>query len=163
MRTIAMLILAAAALLTGVQAWAQHSVSVQADGSVVISTEEERFVIPAPVAGEIELAVRELADDPETLRQAIRDIISRNAGDSGAAGLATAIAAFAVLQAGSDSSLIAAIGLGVTQGNSDVPGAAVIAAIPALRSAPSPEETEQRELDRAQATVENPAQVSPVQ
>lgn len=151
------------ALLTGVQAQTGYSVTEQADGSVAIVMEEQRFVISASVAQEVELAVNDHADDPEALRQAIGDIVGRNAADAGQADLATAIAALAVFYAGPDSSSVAAIGLGVTEGNPAVSGAAVIAAIPALRSEPSAAESEEQEMIRAQATVENPAQISPVQ
>ena len=151
------------ALLASAQAWAQQSITEQADGSVTISVEGEQFVIPAPIAEEVELAVRDNGDDPEAIRQAIRAIVSQNAGDSESTGLATAIASLAVYFADSNSSSIAAIGLGVTQGNPGVSGGVVIAAIPALRAQPGPEEIAEQELVRAQATVENPSQVSPVQ
>ena len=152
------------ALMAGTQAAAQDAVSVQADGSVAVSIEDERFVIPAPVAEAVELAVTENADDPEALRLAIQAIISQNAGAPEAAGLATAIAAFAVFHAGSNSPSIAAIALAATGGNSGVSGGSVIAAIPTLRAeSGSPEEAVEREIAQAQATVENPAQVSPVQ
>ena len=151
------------ALLAGVQAQTGYSVSEQADGSVAVVMEEERFVISAAVAQEVELAVNDYADDPEALRQAIGDIVGRNAADAGEADLATAIAALAVFYAGPNSSSVAAIGLGVTEGNPAVSGSAVIEAIPSLRSEPSAAETEEQEMAQAQATVENPAQVSPVQ
>lgn len=151
------------ALLANAQTWAQQSVTEQADGSVAISVEGERFVVPAPIAEEVELAVRGNEDDPEAIRQAIRAIISENAGNSESTGLATAIASLAVYYADTNSSSIAAVGLGVTQGNPGVSGGVVIAAIPALRAKPGPEEIAEQELVRAQATVENPSQVSPVQ
>ncbi len=151
------------ALLASAQAWAQQSITEQADGSVTISVEGEQFVIPAPIAEEVELAVRDNGDDPEAIRQAIRAIVSQNAGDSESTGLAAAIASLAVYFADTNSSSIAAIGLGVTQGNPGVSGGVVIAAIPALRAEPGPDEIVERELARAQATVENPSQVSPVQ
>ena len=150
-------------LLAGAQAAAQSAIDVQTDGSVAVGIEGERFVIPAPVAEAVERAVAEHADDPEALRLAIQAIVGQYAGASESAGLATAIAAFAVLHAGSNSPSIAAIALGATQGNSGVSGGSVIAAIPTLRAESSPEEAIERELVRAQATVENPAQVSPVQ
>ncbi len=155
------------ALLAGTHASAaaaQDAVNVQGDGSVVVSIEGDQFVIPAPVAEAIELAVAENADDPEALRLAIQAIISQNAGVPETAGLATAIAAFAVLNAGSNSPSIAAIALAATGGNSGVSGGSVIAAIPTLRAeSGSPGEALEREIVRAQATVENPSQVSPVQ
>lgn len=151
------------ALLAGVQAQGGYGVTEQADGSVAVVMEEERFVIPASVAQEVERAVGDHADDPEALRRSIGDIVARTAGDAGEAALATAIATLAVFYAGPDSSSVAAIGLGVTDGNSAVSGAAVIAAIPALRAGPSAAEAEEQQMIRAQATVENPAQISPVQ
>ncbi len=151
------------ALLAGAQAGAQQSMIEQADGSVTISMEGEQYVIPGPLAEEVELAVRDNGDDPEAIRQAIRAIVSQNAGDSESTGMAAAIASLAVYYADTNSSSIAAIGLGVTQGNPGVSGGVVIAAIPALRAQPGPEEIVERELARAQATVENPSQVSPVQ
>lgn len=143
-------------------AQAQQAVTVQADGSVAVALENERFVVLGSVAEAVEAAVRENADDPEALRLAIRAIVAEYAGEPGDAGLATALAALAVLHAGSNSSSIAAIALGATQGNSAVSGGSLIAVVPALREA-SPGESAERELARAQATVENPAQISPVQ
>ena len=151
------------ALLANAQTWAQQSVTEQADGSVTINMEGEQYVIPRSLAEEVELAVRDNGDDPEAIRQAIRAIVSQNAGDSESTSMAAAIASLAVHYADSNSSSIAAIGLGVTQGNPGVSGGVVIAAIPALRAQPGPEEIAEQELVRAQATVENPSQVSPVQ
>lgn len=160
-----MVAMAVFALSVGVQSQTQggYGVTEQADGSVAVVMEEERFVIPASVAQEVERAVGDHADDPEALRRAIGDIVGRTAGDAGEADLATAIAALAVFYAGPNSSSVAAIGLGVTEGNPAVSGAAVIEAIPALRSEPSAAEAEEQQVIRAQATVENPAQISPVQ
>lgn len=152
------------ALLASVQALAQNTVvSEQADGSVIVSMESGQLAISATVADAVELAVREHADDPEALRQAIRALIGQNAAGSGASDLATAIATLAVFHAGTDSASIAAIVHGASEGNSNVSGGAMLAAIPALSAGGNSLEADERELASAQATVENPSQVSPVQ
>ena len=142
---------------------AQETVTEQADGSVAVTIEGEQFLIPAPVAEAVERVVLEYADDPAGLRDAIGAIVSENAGNPAAAGLAAAIATLAVFHAGLDSPAIAAIALGASQGNRDVAGESLIAAIPGLRPERSPGEAEEEALVKAQATVENPSQVSPVQ
>lgn len=153
--------LAVFALWSAVQA--QDTVTEQADGSVAVTIEGEQFLISAPVAEAVERAVLEHADDPAGLRDAIGAIVSENAGNPAAASLAAAIATLAVFHAGSDSPAIAAIALGASQGNGAVAGESLIAAIPGLRPESSPGEAFEESLVQAQATVENPSQVSPVQ
>ena len=143
--------------------WAQDTVTVQADGSITVAVLGEQFLIPAPVAEAVESALEEHADDPASLTQAIRTIVSNNAGTPSSAGLATAIGTLAVFLAGSESPSIVAILLGATQGNNAVSGESLITAIPELRKPRSSGEAFEENLVRANATVENPFQVSPVQ
>lgn len=156
--------MAALLLLAGAQAQERSTTSAErANDGVVVRLGTERIVIPTPLAEAVERAVREYADHPGALEQAIHAIISRRAGGANSTSLAAAVATFAILRAESNSALIAAIMRGAAQGNPKLSIETIFAALPALQGERNPEQVGERELIQAQATVENPSQVSPVQ
>ena len=142
-------------------AGAQAGVEELDDGTVVVTTDAGEFVLPKLVAESVVEAVDEHGDDPEGLRSAIMELVAEHAGSDGQ--LATAIGVFAASRARSAPAIVDAILRGVSAGNATADVAVVLATLPELKARSGPPETAQAQLARLQATVENPAQVSPVE
>ncbi|MCY4150000.1 MAG: hypothetical protein OXF73_11775 [Gammaproteobacteria bacterium] len=159
------IVLTASLLILCTQAWAQNiSAETNNDNSpVVIETPIVVYGVAVPelIVKAIDDAIVQYSNDPEALQQAIREIIREHASDQASIDFATAITAIAASRVTGDSQLLTAIALGATQGNPGISSAAMIESIPELRSEPTPEERIEQNIALSQATVENPAQVSP--
>ncbi len=161
MKLVAMATLSIASIYT----WAQPVWTETDNGDIHVIIEQAQApqIISAAVAATINDAVIQYSDDPEALRQAIRAITAEQATGQTSINLATAIAIFAASKVKSDARLLTAVALGASTGNPGISGGSLIASIPALSAEPGPEQVAVQEIVRAQATVENPAQVvSPV-
>lgn len=159
----AMVAMALALSAATLHAQEQSTVIEQPDGTVAVTVEERRIVVPAPVAEDVVVAVGEHSEDPQVLEEAIGAIVAEHAGSADDADLAAAIAALAIFHAGVRSSSTDAIMRGVIAANPEVRAGPLVAALPTLGSNPRLEDAAQRQLAVLQATVENPSQVSPVQ
>lgn len=158
MRLACTLALAIACMWT---AGAQAIVTENDDGAVVVTIDSGQVVLPAVVAKSVADALREHADDPDGLRLAILGIVREHAARDGQ--LATAIAFFAITLARPTPTVVDAILRGVRTANPTADVATVLARLPELKARPGAAEAPQTQLARLQATVENPAQISPVQ
>ncbi|WP_446830498.1 hypothetical protein [Candidatus Foliamicus sp.] len=144
-------------------AQAQTEVTEEADGSVSVSIEQERFTVPAPVAAAVRDAVRNHSDDPDALQSAIRAVIAEHAAGPDAADYATAIAALAISLSRARSASVDAVLRGAAAANPAVSVATLLTALPDLRGVPRTREDADERMVLLQATVENPSQISPVQ
>ena len=142
---------------------AQPVVTVQEDGAVAVTVDDMPILVPAVVAEGVAAAVRDHAEDPQELGQAIQMIVANNAAGPGNADLATAIAALAIFHAQPRSAITDAIMRGATAANPAVSVPMLLAALPALDVNPRARQAEDRQLAQLLATAENPAQISPVQ
>ena len=156
------LILTAMAMLA-VGAQAQGVVTERDDGTVVLSTDTGQFVLPADIADRVTAAIAEHKDDPDALRAAIRAIVVEHAGGSDDTELVTAIAVFAIFHARADSSSVNAVIRGATDGNRQLAVGTVLTALPGLERSPRAQAAAEQQVAQSQATIENPAQVSPVE
>lgn len=133
-------------------AHAQTYVTERDDGTVVVTTPAGEFVAPATIIELIRTCVAENGDDPDKLRSEFQAIVVEHAGGTGGAELATALAVFAIAFSGGSSEVIDAIVEGANAGNPDVSSEVIVAAV-----------ADSEESVPLQATVEDPAQVSPVE
>ena len=162
---------------TGIQAQ-DRTPTDNADGTVEFVVDDRQFLLPAAVAEDVLAAVREHADDPQALQQAIRAIVAEHAGcpeySAGTTAiateqcpedvaLATAIATLAIDQARGRSASVDAIVRGAAEGNPNLSAGALLAALPATGLNPRAQDAAERQIAQAQATAENPNQISPVQ
>ena len=131
-------------------AHAQTSVTERDDGTVVVTTPAGEFVAPATIIELIRTCVAENGDDPDKLRPEFQAIVKEHA--AGNTELATALAVFAIAFSGGSSEVIDAIVEGATEANPDVSSEVIVAAV-----------ADSEESVPLQATVEDPAQVSPVE
>lgn len=155
--------LAAVLLFAAVlQVQAQPIVNEREDGAVELNISGQQVLVEAAVAESVTAAVRDHADDPDALRQAIQAIIAEHAGKSDDAELATAIAALAIYRAQARSASTDAIIRGASAANPSVPSGSLITMLPSLKAHPLGQTAEERQLAQLQATVENPSQVSQV-
>lgn len=145
------------------QEQAQPTLVERDDGTVELSVDGLQFIVTAMVAESVAAAVRDHADDPQALEQAVEAIVAEHAGESGDTERATAITALALYYARGSSASIAAIMRGAVAGNTNAPSGTLVALITALQAQTGAQEAEEQRSARLQATIENPGQVSPVQ
>ena len=148
--------------VAGLQAQAESIVTEREDGAVELNMNGQQVLITAAVAESVTAAVRDHADDPQALRQAIQAIVAEHAGEPGDAELATAIAALAIYRTRARSASADAIIRGASAGNPGVPAGSLLTILPSLKAHPLGQTAGERQLAQLQATVENPSQVSQV-
>ncbi len=155
--------LAMALFAAATQGLAQTAVTEREDGAMELSMDGQLFLVPADIAEAVAAAVRDHADDPRALRQAIRAIVAESAGGAGDAELATAIAALAIYRAPDRSAIADAIMRGAAAANPGVSAPILLTILAAPGDNPRTRQARDRRLAQLQATAENPFQISPVQ
>ena len=138
-------------------------VTENADGTVTVVLEDRHFLISAVVAEDVAAAVRDLADDPQALEQALASIVALHAGDADDAEQAAAIAAFAILHTVGRSASVDAIVRGALVGNRNIPAGTLLAAITVAGLDRRERTDAERQLAELQATLEDSRQISPVE
>ena len=113
-------------LVLGISARAETILVENEDGGVSVVIDGQESVIPADIVVEILDALAEHAENPQGLREALQDIVSRNPGTVND----TVLAVFAVSRSNGSPEAVEAIIGGVVDGNPALAPEALLGALP---------------------------------